>query len=52
MRFIVEEKDGKYFVYDTVKMVYITKECPKEIAEEIASDFEKMSNGNYIPLFE
>lgn len=50
-RFVVEETDGSFKVYDTVKLLYITKECPKDIAEEIAEDFEKMSNKDYSPLF-
>ncbi|WP_286883462.1 MULTISPECIES: hypothetical protein [Sphingobacterium] len=49
-RFIVEEISGSYKVYDTVKMVYITKPCLKEVAEEIAEDFEKMSNKDFSPL--
>lgn len=50
-RFIVEEANGTYKVYDTVKLVYITKDCPKDVAEEIAEDFNKMSKQDYSPLF-
>ena len=49
-RFIVEEVQGSYLVYDTFKLVYITKTCPKDVAEEIAEDFEKMHNKDYSPL--
>lgn len=50
-RFIVEETNGTYKVYDTVKLVYITKDCPKDVAYEIAEDFEKMSKQDYSLLF-
>ncbi len=50
-RFIVEEANGIYKVYDTVKLVYITKDCPKDVAYEIAEDFEKMTKGDMTPLF-
>jgi len=50
-RFIVEESKGTFKVYDTILLKYMTKECPKDVAEEIAEDFEKMSKQDYSPLF-
>lgn len=50
-RFEVRPRGKQFIVYDTKKKVYITKAIPdREIADEIADDFEKMSKGNYTPI--
>lgn len=50
-RYEVRNRGKQFIVYDTKKKVYITKAIPdKEVAEEIAEDFNKMSKGNYTPI--
>ncbi len=50
-RFEVRPRGKQFIVYDTKKKVYITKAIPeRQIAEEIADDFEKMSKNNYTPI--
>jgi hypothetical protein len=50
MKYIVEQTGYTFKVKDTTTDKYITTDCPKEAAEEIAADFNLMDAGDYSPL--
>lgn len=50
-KYTVEDMGGGvYRVMDTEADVYITHDCPKDIADEIAADFNAMANKDFSPL--
>lgn len=49
--FEVRQEALGFRVYDIDKNVPISHVCPEEIAKEICSDFNKMANQDYSPLF-